>query len=277
MDARESRLNGCLQSLRQKTDFIPEIAIVLGSGLGAFAEQIEVAASVPYAALDGFPVSTVAGHRGRFVFGTLAGVKLVVMQGRVHCYEGYAPDEVVLPVRLMRLLGAKALVLTNAAGGIDPAMQAGDFLLITDHISNFAPNPLTGPNLDFLGTRFPDMSAVYDPALCDCVRRAAQKAGIALHEGTYIQLKGPNFETPAEIRMCRTLGAAAVGMSTAIEAMAARHAGFLVCGISCIANLACGMTATPLSHEEVQAAGKAAAPRFEALIKGAVCEIARVL
>ena len=241
---------------------------MLGSGLGGYAEEIDIVAAVPYEELEGFPVSTVPGHKGRFVFGHVAGVPIVAMEGRVHYYEGYDPTDVVLPIRLMGLLGAKALLLTNAAGGVNYDFAAGDLMLIRDHISTWIPSPLRGANIDELGTRFPDMSAVYDEELCHAVRGVAEGLEMELQEGVYMQLPGPAFETPAEVRMARILGADAVGMSTAIEAMAARHMGLRVCGISCISNLGCGMTDQPLSHEEVQETANSIAERFTALVTG---------
>ena len=270
-------LKSCLAAIRAKTDYLPEVGLVLGSGLGAFADGMAAAASVDYAEIPGFPVSTVSGHAGRFVFGEVEGVRCVVMQGRVHYYEGYDVSEVVMPARLMAMMGVKALFLTNAAGGIDKDFSAGDFMLIRDHIMKFFPDPLLGPNIDELGTRFPDMSHVYDPALCDCIRAAAAEAGIPLREGVYCQLTGPSFETPAEIKMLSLLGASAVGMSTACEAAAANHAGVRVCGISCITNLAAGISKTPLTHEEVKEAGLKAAPLFEKLVRGSIRNIGRVL
>ena len=270
-------LKSCLAAIRAKTDYLPEVGLVLGSGLGAFADGMEAAASVDYAEIPGFPVSTVSGHAGRFVFGEVEGVRCVVMQGRVHYYEGYDVSEVVMPARLMAMMGVKALFLTNAAGGIDKDFSAGDFMLIRDHIMKFFPDPLLGPNIDELGTRFPDMSHVYDPALCDCIRAAAAEAGILLREGVYCQLTGPSFETPAEIKMLSLLGASAVGMSPASEAAAANHAGMRICGISCITNLAAGISKTPLTHEEVKEAGLKAAPLFEKLVRGSIRNIGRVL
>ena len=265
MEAYE-KLQRCLKSVRDKVDFIPKIALVLGSGLGEFAEQIRQVACVEYSELEGFPTSTVPGHRGRFVFGYVEDVPVVAMQGRVHYYEGYPIQDVVLPVRLMGLLGAQELLLTNAAGGVNFRFSAGDFMLITDQIANFVPSPLIGPNLVQLGERFPDMSAVYDRELCKIWRETAQKLDIPLQEGVYIQLTGPNFETPAEVRMCRALGADAVGMSTACEAIAAHHMGLRVCGISCIANLGCGMTDRPLTHIEVNETADRVAPVFQRLV-----------
>ena len=263
---RYEKLQDCLRQVRERTDFVPRIALVLGSGLGAYASQIDVKAAVPYTEIEGFPVSTVPGHTGRFVFGYVGGVPIVAMEGRVHYYEGYDPADVVLPIRLMGLMGAKTLLLTNAAGGVNFDFRPGDLMLITDHVSTLIPSPLRGANVDELGPRFPDMSAVYDKALGEIVCRTAEAQGFSMRRGVYVQLPGPAFETPAEVRMARLLGADAVGMSTAIEAQAARHMGLRVCGISCITNLGCGMTDQPLSHEEVQETGRAVASRFSALV-----------
>lgn len=256
--------------IRRIIDFTPKAAIVLGSGLGDYADTLQIVAQIPYSEIEGFPVSTVPGHDGRFIFGYIENMPVVCMKGRIHYYEGYKITDVVMPVRLLGLLGAEILFLTNASGGINTAFQAGDLMLITDHISCFAPNPLIGPNLEELGTRFPDMSHVYDPQLQQIIRNAAAEQQIPLQEGVYAQLTGPSFETPAEIRMLRTLGCDAVGMSTVVEAIAARHMGMKVCGISCICNLAAGMTASPLTHEEVQEAADKAAPRFKQLVTEAV-------
>lgn len=268
------KLQKCLESVRKKTDFVPKVALTLGSGLGALAEEIEIAAIVDYSEIEGFPTSTVPGHKGRFVFGMMDGVPVVIMQGRVHYYEGYAMQDVVLPTRLMRLMGAEVLFLTNASGGINTDFSAGDFMLITDQISNFVPSPLIGPNLDQFGTRFPDMSEIYDKSLRTVIADTAKELNIKLRQGVYIQLTGPNFESPAEIRMCRVLGADAVGMSTACEAIAANHAGMKVCGISCVANLGCGLTENPLTHKEVMEAADKAAPLFKKLIRTSIVHIA---
>lgn len=268
------KLAGCVDFIRSMTSFKPKIALVLGSGLGAFAEKcVHIEDTVDYSSIPGFPLSTVEGHKGRFIFGHIGKAPAVIMQGRVHYYEGYKMSDVVLPARLMKSLGAEVLFLTNAAGGINADFSAGDFMLIRDHISSFVPNPLIGRNIDELGTRFPDMSRVYNTELCDIIRDTAERLGISLQEGVYLQLTGPSFETPAEIRMLRSFGADAVGMSTAVEAIAARHAGMRVCGISCISNLACGMTDKPLSHAEVQEAADLAAPRFEALVSESIQDI----
>ena len=269
------KLKRCLHSVQEKVDFVPTIALVLGSGLGNYGEQIRVVQTVDYHEIEGFPVSTVQGHKGRFLFGYIEDVPVVAMQGRVHYYEGYAMSDVVLPIRLMHALGARILFLTNAAGGVNPEFAAGDFMLIKDQIASFVPSPLIGPNLDELGVRFPDMSQVYDKGLMGIIRKKAERLCIRLQEGTYIQLTGPNFETSAEVRMCRILGADAVGMSTACEAIAANHMGMKVCGISCISNLACGLTENPLSHQEVQETADRVAPLFEQLVTAAVVNMAR--
>lgn len=268
------RLHQCADAVRaQLADraFTPKVALVLGSGLGDFANsEIDVIASVAYKSIPDFPYSTVEGHEGRFVFGYCQGVPVACMQGRVHMYEGYTPQEAVLPLRVLRLLGAEILFLTNAAGGMQPGMQAGDLMLITDQIAGFVPSPLRGANLDALGVRFPDMSEIYSRRLHEILRQTAASCGIALREGVYVQTAGPQYESPAEIRMYRALGADAVGMSTAIEAIAARHCGMEICGISCISNLAAGISPTPLSHAEVKAAADAVAPRFKALVSKAI-------
>lgn len=277
MENVKEKLFKCYDSFKEKINFKPEVAIILGSGLGALADEIDVKEVLNYNEIEGFPTSTVPGHKGRFVFGCMDGVPVVIMQGRVHFYEGYPMSDVVLPTRLMKLMGAKVLFLTNASGGVNFDFNAGDFMLINDQISSFVPSPLIGPNIDELGTRFPDMSEIYDKELRNIIKATAKELGIKLQEGVYIQLKGPNFESPAEIRMCRTLGADAVGMSTACEAIAANHMGMKICGISCVANLGCGMTENPLTHKEVMEAADKAAPLFKKLIRGSVANIAKTL
>ncbi len=259
--------------IRKVTDFSPAVGIILGSGLGAFAEKLTKAAEIPYGDIEGFPVSTVSGHEGKFIFGYLSDVPVICMQGRVHYYEGYRMSDVVMPVRLMKLLGAKAVVLTNAAGGISEKLRAGDLMLINDHISSFVPSPLIGANVDELGTRFPDMSRVYDEELSCVIRDTARALSVDLKEGVYVQTSGPNYESPAEIRMYSVLGADAVGMSTACEAIAATHAGLRVCAISCISNLAAGISKNPLTHEEVKEPADRTAPVFRALLENSVINI----
>ena len=276
MDKVYEKLLGCYECVRQKTDFIPKVAIVLGSGLGDYAKQIKVVTEIEYSDIQGFPVSTVPGHAGKFIFGYVGNVPVVCMKGRVHYYEGYEISDVVLPARLMKLMGAEILFLTNAAGGVNTSFHAGDLMLIRDHISIFAPNPLIGKNISELGTRFPDMSEVYHKELQQIIRETAKECGIFLQEGVYTQLTGPSFETPAEIRMLRALGSDAVGMSTVVEAIAANHMGMKICGISCISNLAAGMTANPLTHAEVQEAADMAAPCFQKLVTESVKRFERL-
>ncbi len=260
------RVEACVRAIRARSDLVPEAAVVLGSGLGGFAEQLRPVAAIDYREIPGFPVSTVEGHAGRFLLGSLGGKQIAVMQGRVHYYEGYAMEDVVLPIRVLGRLGAKQVILTNAAGGIGPGLAPGDLMLLTDHIASFVPSPLIGPNEDALGTRFPDMTAVYSPLLREKAKAAAKGLGITLKEGVYLQTTGPAYETPAEVRMFARLGADAVGMSTACEAVAARHSGMEVCGISCITNLAAGLGDSPLSHGEVQTAADRAARDFTRLL-----------
>lgn len=271
------KLMRCYESVKKRIDFKPEIALVLGSGLGDYGDSIQVVETLDYHDIDGFPVSTVPGHKGRFIFGYVKDVPVVCMQGRVHYYEGYPMTDVVLPIRLMKFMGAKVLFLTNAAGGLNYDFAAGDFMMITDHIMNFVPSPLIGQNMDELGVRFPDMSEIYKKDLQQIIRNAAGRLGIKLQEGVYIQLTGPNFETPQEVKMCRILGADAAGMSTAAEAVAANHMGMKVCGISCISNLGCGMMDQPLSHEEVQQTADRVAGEFKKLVTEVIVDIYKAM
>lgn len=263
----QERIDSCVKSIRAKTDFVPRTAVVLGSGLGGFGGRVQTEAVVEYGEIQGFPVSTVPGHQGRFLFGYAGGEPVAVMQGRVHYYEGYPMEDVVLPLRVLHALGATRLVLTNAAGGIGAHLAAGDLMLLTDHIASFVPSALLGPNEDSLGPRFPDMSEVYSRRLRGLAKEAAGELSIPLKEGVYLQTTGPNYETPAEIRLYQGLGASAVGMSTACEAMAARHMGMEVCGISCITNLAAGLGTEPLSHEEVQETADRVGEQFQGLVE----------
>lgn len=271
------RLLKCYQCFKDKINFKPEVALVLGSGLGDYADTIRVEAVLDYHDIEGFPVSTVSGHKGRFVFGYVGDVSVVIMQGRVHYYEGYSMEDVVLPTRLMKMMGARVLFLTNASGSVNYDYKAGDFMMITDQISNFVPSPLIGLNEEMLGERFSDMSEIYRKDLCEIIRGAAADLQIPLQEGTYIQLSGPNFETPHEVKMCRILGGDAVGMSTACEAIAANHMGMKVCGISCISNLGCGMTDQPLSAEEVKETADRVAPLFKQLITESIVRIGKMI
>lgn len=269
------KLMNCYESIRKKTDFMPLVALVLGSGLGDYANGIKVVDTVSYSEIEGFPVSTVPGHAGRFIFGYVEDVPVVCMQGRVHYYEGYSMQDVVLPIRLMKLLGAKVLFLTNAAGGIKLGMHAGDLMLITGHISCFVPSPLIGANLDELGPRFPDMSEVYDRKLSNIIKKCALDMDFPIQEGTYLQLTGPQYESPQEIAMCRMLGADAVGMSTVCEAVAAKHMGMKIVGISCVTNMAAGINPTPLSHAEVQETADRVALKFKELVTRSIVEFGK--
>lgn len=260
------RVERCYESIRERITLAPKVALVLGSGLGDYADGIDVENVIEYREIEGFPISTVSGHKGRFVFGRVEGVPVVIMQGRVHYYEGYPMEDVVLPTRVMAALGAQRLVLTNAAGGIGPDLAPGDLMLLTDHIASFVPSPLIGPNEEAFGPRFPDMTAVYSPRLREKALAAAERRNIPLKQGVYLQTTGPQYETPAEIRMFAALGANAVGMSTACEAIAARHLGLEVCGISCVTNLAAGLGGEPLSHAEVQETADRVAQQFQDLV-----------
>ncbi len=267
------KLLKCYECYKAKIDFTPKVALILGSGLGDYGDSIKVVDTLDYHDIEGFPVSTVPGHAGRFIFGYVGDVPVVCMQGRVHYYEGYEMSDVVLPTRLMKMMGAEVLFLTNAAGGIQQGMHAGDLMMITGQIASFVPTPLRGANIDELGVRFPDMSQIYDLDLQRIVRRAALDLDIDIKEGTYLQFTGPQYETPQEITMCRTLGADAVGMSTACEAIAARHMGMRVLGISCICNMASGISPVPLSHKEVQEVADQVAPKFKALVTEIITKI----
>ena len=236
MSKEYDKLLRCYHSVREKISFEPQVALILGSGLGDYAEQVQVEAVLDYHDIEGFPVSTVLGHKGRFVFGYIQNVPVVIMQGRVHFYEGYDMHDVVLPTRLMGMLGAKVLFLTNAAGGMQKGMHAGDFMLITGHISSFVPSPLVGPNIEELGTRFPDMTRAYDREFIGLVEEIAASHGISLKKGVYVGLTGPSFETPAEYAFYGRVGGDAIGMSTVPEVIVARHAGLRVFGMSVITN-----------------------------------------
>lgn len=263
----ELALENAWNSIKDRVTTTPDVALVLGSGLGAFAEQLEDAYEIPYNEIEGFPVSTVTGHAGKYVIGKLGNKCVICMQGRVHYYEGYSMDQVVMPIRIMRLLGAKTLILTNAAGGVSYDFNPGTLMMIKDQIASFVPSPLIGPNIDSLGQRFPDMSHIYDISLQDTLKKVAKACDIDLKEGVYLQTTGPNYESPTEVKMYRILGADAVGMSTACEAMAANHMGMRIAGVSVITNLACGMLDKPLDHEEVKETADRVSKQFTILIK----------
>ncbi|MBQ1901833.1 MAG: purine-nucleoside phosphorylase [Lachnospiraceae bacterium] len=260
------KLMGCFESVKDNIPFEPKVALVLGSGLGDYAEKVGIEGTIEYRDIEGFPVSTAPGHKGRFVFFHIGDVPVVAMQGRIHYYEGYDMTDVVLPIRLMKLMGAEILFITNASGGIQQGLKAGDLMLIKDQISFFVPSPLRGENIDELGVRFPDMSQIYDADLSRIIKKTAIELGIDLKEGVYLQTTGPNYETPAEIAFARTMGADVVGMSTACEAIAANHMGMRIVGVASVSNLASGISAYPLSEEEVIAAGKMVEKSFSALV-----------
>lgn len=251
-------------------DTEPTIGVVLGSGLGGLVDDIEISGAVPYGEIPGFRQSTVEGHAGRLVVGKLAGKSIVVMQGRVHLYEGYPASDVVFPVRMMVRLGASRLIVTNAAGGVNPDFDEKEIMMITDHLNLTGSNPLVGANDMALGPRFPDMTNAYDPELRRIAREVAEDVGITLREGVYAGLLGPSYETPAEIRMLTTLGADAVGMSTVYEVIAANHMGASVLGFSCISNKAAGLATGPLTHDEVKAAGAAVQADFVRLVTAVI-------
>lgn len=266
-------------AIRRAAPETPRVAIVLGTGLGGLADKITDAVELPYARIPHFPATTVAGHAGTLVLGTLGGVPVAAMRGRFHLYEGYTPNEVVLPIRALRLAGANTLVVTNAAGGLDPAQQAGDLMLIEDHIGlgmMSGRNPLIGPNDERFGPRFPALTAAYDPALRALAREVAGEQGTALRNGVYVMLSGPNYETPAELRFLRQIGADAVGMSTVPEVLAARHMGMRVLAVSVITNVALAPEGAPPpepNHAEVVATGERAGTRLAALIEGVVARL----
>lgn len=247
----QDRILSAAACLKSRVADIPEIALVLGSGLGDFADTLADAARVPYSEIPDFPQPTVAGHTGAFVFGRAAGRQVVALQGRLHYYEGFTQQELTLPIRVLAALGVKTLVLTNAAGGVNTAFHAGTLMLISDHINYSGANPLVGANLDAFGPRFPDVSDLYTASLRKAIREKAESARIALDEGVYMMFSGPNYETPAEVRMARVLGADAVGMSTVPEALVAGHSGMQVVGVSCITNMAAGVLDRKLDHGEV--------------------------
>jgi purine-nucleoside phosphorylase len=252
--------------VRRRSDLVPEVAIILGTGLGGLADVIDVHEAVPYADLPGFPNPTVESHAGRLLLGMLGGRPVVAMQGRFHRYEGYALDVVTLPVRVMHELGAATLVVSNACGGMHPLWRAGDLMLIADHINLLGDNPLVGPNDDRLGPRFPDLSSPYDPALRDLARACAVELGLTLREGVYVAVAGPSLETRAEYRMLRTIGGDAVGMSTVPEVIVARHAGMHVIGLSIVTDLCLPDALEPVSVEHILAVARDAEPALTRLV-----------
>jgi purine-nucleoside phosphorylase len=254
-------------AVRSRSQIVPRLGIVLGSGLGDLADKLDEPVAVPFAELPGWPAATAPGHVGRLLLGHLEGVPVVLLQGRLHLYEGHDPGLVVQPVLLMGRLGAGTVVLTNASGGVNPVFRAGTLMVIADHLNLTGRTPLLGPNADEIGPRFPDLTEVYSTALRDRLHAAGRAEGVDLAEGIYAGLLGPSYETPAEVRMLRGLGADAVGMSTVLEAIAARWAGLSVCGVSLVTNPGAGYTDEPLTHEEVLAAGAEAGPRLARVIR----------
>ena len=265
-----AQLDEAVAHLQSRSAMKPAVGIVLGSGLGTLVDAVTVDARVPFSEIPHFPQSTVEGHAGELVVGSLAGVPVAVMAGRVHAYEGYAPDQVVFPVRVLVRLGAKVVIITNASGGVNPNFKPRDLMVIRDQLNLTGRNPLVGPNDPALGVRFPDMTTAFDPELASIVHDVATAQGLTLRDGVYAGLLGPSFETPAEIRMLQTLGADAVGMSTVYEVIAARHMGARVLGVSCITNAAAGLSAVPLSHEDVKEVGAAIRTDFTRLITDTV-------
>jgi purine-nucleoside phosphorylase len=261
------------QYMKEKVKDLPEIGLILGSGLGVLADEIENPVKIPYEQIPNFPVSTVEGHAGQLVFGTLKGANVVAMQGRFHFYEGYDMKKVTFPVRVLKEMGVKTIIVTNAAGGVNESFEPGDLMIISDHINNMGTSPLIGPNDSDLGVRFPDMSQAYSRELRTLAKHAASELGIKVQEGVYVGNTGPAYETPAEVRLARVLGGDAVGMSTVPEVIVANHAGMKVLGISCISNMAAGILDQPLSHDEVMETTEKVKANFLNLVKKIVADI----
>lgn len=261
------------QYMKEKVKDLPEIGLILGSGLGVLAEEIENPVKIPYEQIPNFPVSTVEGHAGQLVFGALKGANVVAMQGRFHFYEGYDMKKVTFPVRVLKEMGVKTIIVTNAAGGVNESFEPGDLMIISDHINNMGTSPLIGPNDSDLGVRFPDMSQAYSRELRTLAKNAASELGIKVQEGVYVGNTGPAYETPAEVRLARVLGGDAVGMSTVPEVIVANHAGMKVLGISCISNMAAGILDQPLSHDEVMETTEKVKANFLNLVKKIVADI----
>ena len=272
-----TRADSAAQFLLSQTKLRPKIGLVLGSGLGAFADRMSDAARIPYSQIPGFPRSTAIGHAGQMVIGNAGGVPAAVMQGRVHLYEGYSAQEVAFPMRVFGRMGIRAAIITNAAGGINPKYQQGALVVVTDHINLQGTNPLVGPNDDRFGVRFPDMTRAYSREYATIAREEASKLGIKLEDGVYAALLGPSYETPAEIHHLRVIGADLVGMSTAAEVIAARHMGIEVLAISCVTNMAAGILDQILTHQEVMETGEKVRGQFEALLHAALPRIAASL
>ena len=272
MDLR-ARIEKATDYIKEKSGFKPEIGIILGTGLGSLGDYIDKVSVIDYSDIPEFPVSTVFGHAGRLILGILEGKKVVAMQGRFHYYEGYTMQEITMPVRVMKQLGIKLLVASNACGGLNPSFKAGDIMIINDHINFMGSNPLIGPNLEAFGPRFPDMSEVYDKGMVKILNKAAASQGIKVHNGVYGAISGPNYSTKAELGMMIKLGSDTVGMSTIPEAIVARHCGLKVAGVSCITDMAIPDTMTSPTHEEIVKVAESVKPRFVSLIKQFVKEV----
>lgn len=272
-DSRVTKIENSVSFLKEKVSASPQIGIILGSGLGAFAEELENPTVIEYKDIPDFPVSTVEGHAGKLVFGQCGGKDVVVMAGRFHFYEGYDMDKVVFPVRVMASMGIQQIIVTNAAGGINKSFVPGDLMIISDHINLTGQNPLRGKNIEDWGVRFPDMSTAYTPKLQKLCSEAASKCDLKLQKGVYIAVTGPSFETPAEIKMMRVMGADAVGMSTVPEVITARHMGLEILGISCITNMAAGILDQPLTHTETYETANQVKEQFIQLLKQVVSDI----
>jgi purine-nucleoside phosphorylase len=273
MSFSRAHIKEAAEFIQGKISIRPSVGLILGSGLGVLAEEIKNPVSIDYENIPHFPVSTVEGHAGKLIIGVLNQKPVVVMAGRFHLYEGHEPEKVSFPIRVMKELGIGTILVTNAAGGVNELFKPGDLMVIKDHINLMFKNPLVGPNDPELGVRFPDMSTAYDPELRDLAKKVAKEQGISLQEGIYAAVLGPSYETPAEIRMIRTIGGDAVGMSTVPEVIVARHAGIRVLGISCISNMAAGILPQPLSHEEVMETAERVKGKFIGLVKGIIDEL----
>lgn len=268
------KIQAAADYIRSKVKKIPRTALILGSGLGVLAEEVQDSVSIPYADIPHFPVSTAPGHAGVFTAGTLEGQEVIVMGGRFHFYEGYDMETIAFPIRVMKTLGVETLILTNAAGGVNEQYKPGDLMIITDHLNMVGQNPLRGPNDEQLGLRFPDLSTLYNPELSSILESTARENGIEYRKGVYAWTSGPSFETPAEIRMLRTMGADAVGMSTVPEAITAHHCGIRVAGVSCISNMAAGVLDQPITQEEVFEVAALVRDRFSTLIRQTLSKMA---
>lgn len=273
MDNRYEVIKKIADNIRDRIKNVPEVALILGSGLGGMVDEIDIETIIPYDEIEGFPVPTVQGHAGRMIFGSICGKNIVAFQGRIHYYECKDMEKATMITRIIKAMGIEKIILTNAAGGIGPGFCEGDIMMITDHISSFVPSPLIGKNIEEFGPRFPDMTNVYDKQVIKQVVESAKKENIQLQQGVYLQTTGPNYETPAEVKLYAMLGANAVGMSTACEAMVARHMGMKICGMSCITNMAAGLGEKELSHEEVAEVANRVASNFKTVVKLTVAEI----